>query len=605
MDRTVFTLSGICDQFHTFSSFIGIFLRIDFIGFMSKYLKFMRQVSEISRILFGFLMPMPTYARIMLQCSILLAVVASETACHRQSEPKGASGSVDLQSSQSAAARVLRRGLPGEPRTLDPQLADDDFSFQVVRDLSEGLTDEDPYGQIVPGVANSWTLDDTGTIYTFYLRSDAKWSNGDRITAGEFVQGLRRAVDPKTASGSAGQLAVIRGASEIIANRKKISELGVTAIDDSSLRILLEHPAPFILQILSQPVAAPAHVSANPNSTGSQSTSKIDVYSGAYILVNRVPGSFIELERNRNYWNVSQVNIEKIRYVNAESDATELREYMAEQLDMTFTIPMSALSRLSQTNSSEVQMSPTLGTVYLALNLSKSPLKDSRQLRQALSMAVDRELIAERVMMGVTPAYTFVADGTSGYDPPKYDWATWSRERQLAYARSLFERSGYSERNPLHLKLYFNNNEGIQRIMIAIAASWKQNLGIISELNSEEFQVFLAGRKDRNRWDIARLGWDADYDDPSSFLEIFSQGSNQNDPGYNSTLFNDLIMQARLESLPDTRTLLLRRAEQNLLNDYPIIPIYFSRGRRLVKPYVGGAHLSPMNRTYSKNLFWK
>src|ERR1022692_585183 len=605
MDRTVLTLSGICDQFHTFSKFIGIFLRIDFIDLMSKYSKFVSQVPEFSCILSGYLMPITAWARIMLRCSIFLIFVATLTACDRQSEPKGGSGIVDLQSGQSAAARVLRRGLPGEPRTLDPQLADDDFSFQVVRDLSEGLTDEDPYGQVVPGVANSWTLDDTGTIYTFHLRSDAKWSNGDRIAAAEFVQGLRRAVDPKTASGSAGLLAMIKGASEIIANRKKISELGVTAIDDSSLRIELEHPAPFILQILSQPVAAPVHVSENPDATGSQSTSKINVYNGAYLLVRRVPGSFIELERNRNYWNASQVNIEKIRYVNAESEATELREYMAGQLDMTFTIPMPDLSRVIQTHSSEVQMSSTLGTVYLALNLSKSPLKDSLQLRQALSMAVDRELIAERVMMGVTPAYTFVADGTSGYVPPKYDWATWSRERQLAYARSLFARSGYSEKNPLHLKLYFNNNEGIQRIMIAIAASWKQNLGIISELTNEEFQVFLAGRKDRSRWDVARLGWDADYDDASSFLEIFSQGSNQNDPGYNSTVFNDLIMQARLESLPDKRSLLLRRAEQNLLNDYPIIPIYFSRGRRLVKPYVGGAHLSPMNRTYSKNLFWK
>ena len=121
-------------------------------------------------------------------------------------------------------------------------------------------------------------------------------------------------------------------------------------------------------------------------------------------------------------------------------------------------------------------------------------------------MAVDRDLIAEHVMMGVTPAYTFVADGTSGYVPPKYEWANWSRDRQLAYARSLFERSGYSSKNPLHLKLYFNSNEGIQRIMIAVAGSWKQNLGIASELASDEFRVFLAGRKDRSRWDVLVWG---------------------------------------------------------------------------------------------------
>jgi len=544
-------------------------------------------------------------ARCLLRCSIFLALVAAETSCDRQPEPRGATEYSDLKPNQSASTRVLRRGLPGDPRTLDPQLADDDFSFQVVRDLTEGLTDEDAYGKIVPGVADSWTLDDTGTTYTFHLRSDAKWSNGDQIVAADFVRGLRRAVDPKVASGSAGLLAVIKGAGEIIANRKPISELGVTAIGNSSIRIELEHPAPFILQILSQPVAAPVYASANFNATASQSNSKINVNNGAYILVNRAPGSFIELERNRNYWNSSRVKIEKIRHVIAESEATELREYMAGQLEMTFTIPLPDLSRVIEASGEEVQISPTLGTIYLALNLSKPPLKDSLSLRQALSMAIDRELIAEHVMMGVTPAYSFVADGTSGYDPPKYDWATWSREHQLAYARSLFERSGYSEKNPLHLKLYFNSNEGIQRTMIAIAAGWKENLGIISELTSEEFQVFLVDRKDRSRWDAVRLGWEADYDDPSSFLEIFSQGNNQNDPAYNSALFNDLIMQARLERLPDKRILLLRRAEQNLLNDYPVIPIYFLKARRLVKPYVGGAHLNPMNRTYSKNLFWK
>jgi ABC-type oligopeptide transport system substrate-binding subunit len=565
----------------------------------------MHQVPDTSRLFFSYLTSAITIAKCVLQGSIFLALVAGETACDRHPEPKGAAEYGDLKPSQPAATRVLRRGLPGEPRTLDPQLADDDFSFQVVRDLSEGLTQEDAYGQIVPGTADSWTLDDTGTIYTFHLRSDAKWSNGDQIVAAEFVQGLRRAVDPKTASGSASLLAVIKGASEIIANRKPISELGVTAIGDSSIRIELEHPAPFILQILSQPIAAPVYASARVTSTAPQSTSKINVCNGAYILVTRVPGSFIELERNRNYWDSSRVKIEKVRYVNVESEATELREYMAGQLEMTFTIPMPDLSRVIQTYSDEVQISPTLGTVYLALNLSKPPLKDSPPLRQALSMAVDRDLIAERVMMGVTPAYSFVADGTSGYDPPKYDWATWSREHQLAYARSLFERSGYSEKNPLHLKLYFNSNEGIQRTMIAIASSWKQNLGIISELASEEFQVFLVGRKDHNRWDAVRLGWKADYDDPSSFIEIFSQGSNQNDPAYNSTLFNDLMIQARLEPLPDKRALLLRNAEQALLNDYPIIPIYFLKARRLVKPYVGGAHLNPMNRTYSKNLFWR
>ena len=584
---------------------------------MSKTIESMQQVSEMARVACrrqgAALVPIRGLAlvpirglalvsiRTLLQCSILFLVICG-AGCDDHSKKTGVSTSPSSTADTDGGSRTLRRGLPGDPRTLDPQLADDNYSFQVVRDLYEGLTAEDPAGQIVPGVANSWTIDASGKVYTFHLRPDAKWSDGHRTVATEFVQGLRRAVDPKTASDSAGLLSVIKGAGEIIAGHKPVVELGATAINESTVRIELEHPAPFILQILSQPIAAPVHLGTPPDH---QSVDKSDVYNGAYVLVTRVPGSFIELARNPNYWNSSHVAIGKVRYVNSESEATELREYIANQLDMTFTIPMPDLGRVLENYTSEVQTAPYLGTFYLALNLTKPPLKDTVSLRQALSMAVDRELIADHVMMGVAPAYTFVASGTSGYDRPEYEWATWTRERQLAYARTLYARSGYSEKNPLHLKLYFNTSEGIQRIMIAIAGSWKQNLGVVSELDSDEFRVFLAGRKDHTRWDVARLGWDADYDDPSSFLDVFTPGNNQNDSAYNNTAFNEAILEARVDPRPDSRLMHLSSAEKTLLNDYPIIPIYFKKARRLVKPYVGGAQLTPMNRTYSKNLFWK
>ncbi len=556
----------------------------------------MQQVTEIAGIAINRLEHPIRFVRHLLHCGIIFTVIASGAACDHKSTDKDTAGS---------GVRILRRGLPGEPRTLDPQLADDDYSFQVVRDLYEGLTAEDPYGQVVPGVASSWTVDETGTIYTFQLRPEAKWSNGDRIVGAEFVQGMRRAVDPKTASGSAGLLAVIRGASEIIAGRKNVVELGVTAIGNTTIRIELEHPAAYVLQILSQPISAPVHIGKHSTSPPDHSIDKFGIYNGAYTLVNRVPGSFIELERNPNYWDSSKVSIERVRHINAESEATELKEYIADQLDMTFTIPLADLSRVKHQFGAQVQIAPILGNLYLALNLTNPPLKESTELRQALSMAIDREEIAEQVMMGVTPAYAFVADGVSGYVAPRYDWAEWTPEQRLSVARSLYAQAGYSVKNPLHLRLYFNSGESIQRIMLAIASSWKQNLGVVSELSSEEFQVFLAGRKDQGRWDVARLGWDADYDDPSSFLEVFSKASVQNDPAYKSVPFNELIDQARTEPDSGKRMILLRKAEEVLLNDYPIIPIYFKTARRLVKPYIGGARIAPMNRTYTKNLYWK
>jgi len=501
-------------------------------------------------------------------------------------------------------SRTLRRGLPGDPRTLDPQLADDDFSFQVVRDLYEGLTAEDRHGKIVPGAANSWTVDSTGMVYTFQLRPDAKWSNGDRTTATEFVQGLRRAVDPHTASGSASLLEVIKGATDVIAGRKNVTDLGISAIGQSTVRIELEHPAPFVLQILSQPIAAPLHIQTHvPQASDPRDEAKVS--NGAYTLVSRVPGSFIDLARNQNYWDASHVLIERVRYVNAESEATELREYIANQLDLTFTIPMPDLDRISEDYGKEVQMAPILGTIYLELNVSELPLRDSRDLRQALSMAIDRDLISTHVIQGVTPAFSYVAKGISGYTLPTYEWASWTRDRQLAYARSLFARSGYSDKHPLHLRVYFNSGEGIQRTMIAVASNWKQNLGVDTDLVSEEFRVFLTDRKDRHRWDVTRLGWQADYDDPASFLEVFSRNNSENDPAYNGVQFNELLDAARIESQPDARMKLLQKSEKVLLEDYPIIPLYFYQARRLVKPYLGGAEITPMNRTYSKHLYWK
>ena len=556
----------------------------------------MQQASEIATFIFSKGSPDRLLTTRMAQCSIIALLVFLCVACDRSR------GTHDPSAMQHGA--VLRRGLPGDPRTLDPQLADDQFSLQVVRDLYEGLTSEDSAGRVVPGIAASWTVDETGTVYIFRLRRDAKWSNGAPITAKEFVDGLRRAVEPKTGSGDAVLLSVVKGATDITGGHTSVSALGVAAIDDSTVRIELDHPAPFILQILSQPIAAPSYEGAPRPGKDGASSKDSGPYDGPYVLAGRVPGSFIDLTRNNNYWNASNVAVEKVRYVNVESEATELHEYIAGELDMTFTLPLADFKRISEQLGSQVQVDTTLGTTFLALNLSNPELRDLG-VRKALSIAVDRDAIAQHVLPGVEQAYTLVASGSNGYVPPKYEWTDWDRAHQLALAKSLYAHAGYSDERPLRVRLYSASGEANQRVMIAIAGSWKQNLGVISELISEEFRVFLVGRKDKSRWDVERVRWDADYDDPSSFLDVLAPGSNENDSGYSNPRFIELIRQATVEPRPSLRLDHLRSAEQTMLNDYPIIPIYFVRSRRLVKPYVGGAQINPMDRTYSKNLFWR
>ena len=544
------------------------------------------------------------YVRFLMRCNLFLCCAMLVVACgqhHSSTEQIEKTESIRSPS----VGRILSRGLLGEPRTLDPQLADDTYSFQVIRDLYEGLTAEDKNGGIVAGIAESWVVNPSGDIYTFQLRRNARWSNGDLTTAMDFVEGLRRAVDPKTASGSAALLSVIRDADAVMAGRKEPSDLGVSATGEFQVQIELEHPAPYVLELLSQPIAFPVHRSRGLPTDAQVPAKKLLTTNGPYVLLSREIGSVIELTKNRKYWDESSVAVDRVRYLIAESEATEEREYAAGQLDITFTIPAPNLTRALKQYGTQVQSAPILATLFLALDLSEPPMRRNRELRQALSMTVDRELIADRVVTGVSPAYTYVAPGVQGYQSPAYPWVKWDRQSRLAHARKLFAQAGYSATHPLRLKLYFNRDEGIQRLMLAIADNWKEALGVESELVSDEFRVFLDGRKDKSRWDVARLGWTADYNDPSSFLDVFAQGNSQNDSGYSSSQFTELMAQAALEPVPVQRSALLSQAEKTLLEDYPIIPVYFYNARRLVKPYVGGATITPMNRTYSRFLFFK
>jgi oligopeptide transport system substrate-binding protein len=570
---------------------------------MSKVEKSMYQVTEIVRVAEASGRARHRFAKYMLQCAIFVAVICHIIGCDDHSK----AGALSAAQAKSAAgqplrAGPLRRGLPGEPRTLDPQLADDTYSFQVVRDLFEGLTAEDRNGGVVPGVAKSWDVDSSGKIYTFALRDDARWSDGEPVVAGEFLAGLRRAVDPRTASGSANLLNVVKNATDIIAGKKAVTDLGVTVIGDASIRVELERPAPFILEILAQPIAAPLH---SPSSHSPSFDPKVSITNGAYTVVSRVTGSSIELARNEKYWDAANVQISRVRYVNVESEATELREYLSGDLDLTYTLPAPDVDRIQRNLNSELQTAPLLGTVYLALDVTELPFKGNRDLRQALSMAVDRDLIAKNITLGVSPAYAFVSRGIVGYKPPSYEWSEWPRDKQISYAQKLLRQAGYSEKRHLELTLYSSTGEGIERILLAIAGSWKQNLGVETKIVSDEFRVFLSGRKDRSKWDAARLGWWADYNDASSFLEIFTTNGSQNDPGYSSATFDGLMVAARGESDRSKRVALLQSAEETLLNDYPIIPVYFYVAKRLVKPYLGGAEITPLNRTYSKHLYWK
>ena len=516
---------------------------------------------------------------------LCLAVSLTLAGCGRPSSPPGVEA-------------TLRRGLNGEPSTVDPALAGDTYSADLLQDLYEGLTVVAPNGQVTPGVAASWTIDSTGTEYTFMLRPNARWSNGTPITAQQFVTAWRRVVDPKVGSPLGDNLRLIAGASAILAGKAAVDTLGVTALSAGVLRVKLQTPAPYLPQILAYSAAFPVY-SAESAKSHSPATW---VSNGAYVLNDWSPGTSIQLTRNERYWNKENVRIPHVDYQFSADEASQFARYRTGQIDLTDVVPANALPALRAAHSTELSLTPFLATAYYGLNLSKGPLAQNTTLRQALNMAIDRRRLVDALGFGQLPAYGFVPAGVWNYSPRSFPWKDLSDEARIAEARRLFQVAGYRQDTPLTLRVLYNSNPAIKQTAVLVAAMWKEVLGIDSVLTDEEFRVFLQSRHDRSRWDVVRLNWNADFNDASNFLEIFRQTSTNNDEAYANSEVNRLLEEAERTADSAGRRALLEKAESTVLDDYPIIPLYFLVSRRLVKPYVLGLEPTPLNVVPSKTL---
>jgi oligopeptide transport system substrate-binding protein len=494
---------------------------------------------------------------------------------------------------------ILRRGLGGEPGTLDPSAAADSFSLEVLGDLYEGLTAEAADGTVVPGVAASWSVDPTGTRYEFYLRHDARWSNGAPVRAQDFVNAWRRVVDPKQASPVADNLRVIAGAEAIIAGGAIPSSLRVSAPRDDVLAVVLTRPAPYFPQLLTHYSTFPVFSESSAKSHDARTW----VSNGAYILSSWTPGGSLQLLKNPTYWDRDHVRITNVVYIPVPDEYAEWLRYRAGELDLTQSVPAAALASIREENLSELHLAPFLGTMYYAFNLRAAPFKNNLDLRKAFAMAINRPAILATVLpFGQRPAFGFVPNGTWNYQPQSWDWADTPDAMRIGEAQRLYAKAGYSRQAPLHLKLLFNSNPSIKQIAIATAAMWKETLGVETELIDEEYRVFLDSRKDFSRWDVVRLAWVADYNDAGSFLDTLRSGSANDDSGYDNPQFNALIDKAERTADIQMRREILESAERTMLADYPVIPIYFYSSKRLFKPYIQGELPNPLNRLYSKHL---
>jgi oligopeptide transport system substrate-binding protein len=499
--------------------------------------------------------------------------------------------------------KTFNRGNSAEPVTLDPHRSEDVATGNILRDLFEGLTTEDRDGSIIPGSAENWDISADGMVYTFHLRNCLAWSNGEALTAADFMFSLKRAVDPETGAPMASLLAPVVNATAIMRGGLDVDKLGIEMPDSHTLIIKLIAPTPWFLQILAQPVAFPVYATSIIEHGNKAFAAGKLVSNGAYRLEAWSPYERVSLTRNDKYRDNANSWFSRVIYYPIDNNNAEFNRYRAGELDWTDTIPPNKLKIIKRDLPGQDFISPYLGTYYYGFNLTREPFKDKPELRQALSLAIDRKVIAEKLLgNGELPAERWLPPGIEGVESDQTN-AKVTRQQQITEAKNLYQKAGFSKSNPLHMTLHYNSSEQNKRIAVAISAMWKSILGIKTELINEEWKVFLGHRKGKIETQAYRASWIADFNDASSFLTMFTTGHAKNDTGYANTDYDKLVEEITVNQDAAVRSKQIAQAEQTLLDEQIIIPIYYYVSRHLVKPAIRGYQANPMDHHYSRYLY--
>lgn len=499
-------------------------------------------------------------------------------------------------------AATLLVGNGTGPDSLDPQKARVNEAHAVLRDLYECLTSLDKSAAPAPGVATSWDTSADGRTYTFHLRPQARWSNGDRVVAADFLAALRRLVDPATASQYAQVIDVVAHASAIIAGKEPVDALGVAAPDDATVVIRLAGPAPYLPGLLSHPSTCPIHRGTLARYGAAFARPGVMVSNGAFVLKEWVPGSYVLATRNRHYWNDQATRLAAVKYLQITDENAELTRYRADQLHITAVVPRGQFDWIKSHLAGELHIAPQLNTYYYGFNLGRSPFKDHPGLRRALSLVIDREKLAERVLrVGELPAYGWVPPGIRDYTPQSFDYGGTPLPQRIAEARRLYAAAGYSARAPLSIELRYNDGEIHTKLAIAVASMWQEALGIETRLIAVEFKSLLQDI-DRGDVEIFRSSWVGDYNDAYTFAQYLKSDFGINLPRYKNPKYDELLRQAADAVDVAARRRLLEQAERLMLADHPLMPLYFYVNKHLVKPSVTGWYDNVMNVVYSKDL---
>ena len=503
-----------------------------------------------------------------------------------------------------AADQSITIGGMDEPATLDPQKIQGTPGSMRARDLFEGLYNEGKDGKLVPGVAKSYDVNKDNTVYTFHLRDDAKWSDGTPVTAEDFVFGFQRLVDPKTASQYSwyAALAGVKNAQNIIDGKDKVSSLGVKALDKHTFQVTLDHSVPYFVKMTVNSALFPAPKKTVEKFGEAWTKPANFVGNGAYKLDQWIVNEKMVYSPNKYYWNNKATVIKKVTVLPIKDASVEFSRYEAGDLDVTSNagIPTNRYKGLLKSNPDEVKVTPQLATYYYDFNNQKAPFDDVR-VRKALSYAIDRDIITKYVTgVGEIPSYTFTPPSVEGFTAKEPEYEKWTQAERNKKAKELLKEAGYDKDHPLSFDLLYNTNENHKKIAIAIAAMWKKTLGVNATLENQEWKTFIDTRNLGN-FEVARDGWVGDYNEASTFLDLFKSTNTNNNTHYKNPAYDKIMAEAAKANDPAPY---YQKAEDLAISeDMAAAPIYQYTIKRLVKTYVGGYMPNLEDNLYTRDMY--
>jgi oligopeptide transport system substrate-binding protein len=483
---------------------------------------------------------------------------------------------------------VYNRGNSADPESLDPHKTSTVYEAHILRDLFQGLVMQDAKSELIPGAAQSWDLSPDGTTYTFKLRADGKWSDGTPVTADDFVYSFRRLLNPATGAEYASMLYVIKNGEELNTNKAKPEDLGVKAIDPTTLEITLKAPTPYFLEMLTHQATYPVN-KASIDKLGADWIKPGNLISnGAFKLAEFVPNDHIKIVKNPNFFDAASVKLDAVNYIPTEDRSTAIKRYEAGELDTNDDIPTEQMTELKAKFGDQLRIGPYLGTYYYAIKTDKAPWNNP-ELRNAISMAIDRDFLAEKVWQNsMLPGYSMVPPGIKGYDAQLAKFADKSQIDREDDAKAILEKLGYTPEHPLKLEIRYNTSENHKNTAVAIQEQLKP-LGIEVTLLNTDTKTHYAHLEQKGDFDVARAGWIADYKDPETFLGISRKASGNNYSNFNNPQFEEFMNKASTDGRnAEARFKDLEDAERVLVDQVGQIPLLYYSYKNLVSPKITG-----------------